>query len=933
MNPNKSLTETLQINSPTFYSISDSVLNITRFNKVELNWSDITDVVETQDYLRDYFFSHSFAEVDETTKLSDCKGTFWDFISARVIVKETVLGPTVNGEPQEIEQSAEVVTELFCITLDRPRRLYVVGGKGRYFAKSDVEPFLEKSVVELWNEFDEKDCDYFLTYYDSGSNSLSFDKNPRRDLVSRELLFYKEKFEHLSAKLGFIQQVNNKIDGDFTSSILSDTETLKKLFGDSDLLSFYLSNYSRIKLIEIELRKEIDVIQNKLFEKGYFLETQKCDTGCNRTKWGRTFTSNFGEIYSLVQVEVIKEVEDEVDKVVFDDSFHPRPSGRGKDGRPIKIANGEEAWEYTGTRKKIVKEKVKRLVPTKEEQIKPVQIVNDPIYERILKLKEDGYWVHVFENRDGGYWSYDGSSSLSEIVDECEDSEETRIRTVVVVKDYESVDQTNRAVIRASFYFHPMRGILPSRRPAIGIRETLDQRMSWAGLELGKLIDSICLAPGETKTVSISNKFSSVASTTTSSKTFNEISTVSTNEFGTEFEKLVTNELEKTSESSSSISAGASYGGLVSASGDMRQSNKETIKDFTKDLNRSTSKATNTLSKRASLEVSFSTSTSVEQTSTSTSNSTVSNINQGRTLNLYYYQLNNRFVSRLYLENLRLEISSSFELIEGSGIYENIVMKLGQIRRLLSLAQQFVPHLKNGDDNKSLRLIIESVVRTLNEYTNTPLLIENEDDKLVASLNSLDIIRIENHLVERFNCPLSYTQLLDAYGLLISSIQFDNLYFNEDTFIVDSGSFYLDSQVGILPATEEYSETMRNLEASRIAAEVHQQESRNEEIRAKNRLLSRGQAFITNITSFRKKVVIDGANPQTNSFSLLSLSEAITEENWEIYVNGSPFEDCTATRNEDGKSILVNWGVAEHNADSLKANLVLINRDKILTYI
>lgn len=943
MENDKKLAESLKINSPTFHSLSDSVLNISRFNAVDMKWSDVLEDISIQEYLRTYFLSHSFVEVNRQTLLGACEGEekFWNYFPGKVRVKELVLtGQMIEGEPEEVLVSKEVVKDLFCITLQHPRRLYVVGGKGKYLEKSDIEPFLEKSIGDLWEEFTEKDYDFFLTYFDSKANILDFDKNPRKDLVSRELLFYNEKFGHLSAKLKFIQQVNEKINTEFTSAILADQANLLKLFGDSELLSFYLSNYSRINLIEIELKKEIDIIQNKLFEKGYFLETEFSKDGIQRTKWDRTFQSKYGEIYSLVDVVVDREIEIEVDKEIDVPIYGGGVSGevhfsdgswRDRNGRR-RIANGEHEIRMIGTKKAVVKEKIKKLVPKADKDIVAVKINSEPVYEKLLSLKNEGYWVHVFDNYDGSYFSYN-DSPLSEVIESCENSEETRINTVIVIQDYDLIDSTNKAVVGATFYFHPMRSVIPSKLPTIGIRETLDYRMSWSGLEVGKLIDSICLAPGETKTVTISNKFSSVNSTTASTKTFNETSSVESREFSTEFEKLVTNELERVRESSSSLSAGASYGGMANASGEVRQSNKETLKDFTKNLNKSTNKATNTLSKKASVEVSFSSTSSVENASTSTRNSTISNINQGRTLNLYYYQLNNRFISRVYLENLRLEISSSLELIEGSGIYDKFVTKFSNIEKILSLTKQCIPHLKTGVANENLSKIVKSVIGTLNEYTDKPLFAGGEDEMAVAKLNSIGVINIPNQFAEKFNEILSYEQLIEAYKMLASSIQYEDLYFNEERYIVDSGSCYLDSQVGANPATEEYSETMRKLESFKIETEIEKQKSLNDEIRAKTRLLNSGHTFITEITNFSEYGNIADESSRDLHFSLLNLSAEITEDEWNVYVSNSRVVDCTVHRNEDGRSIVISWHTVPPAQMELKRSLILINDDKVLKYI
>ena len=794
------------------------------------------------------------------------------------------------------------------------------------------DDFLDKTLGEFWNKLVSDNNDFFITNYDVTSNQLTFEKNPTRTYISRELLFYKEKFDSLSPKLKFIQSLNSKISTVFTTDLLaSENENLNQLFSDNDLLALYMQNYSRLNSVEADLIKDIKIIQNKLFEKGYFLETNYNDGKENeRVKWGISFKSKFGEIYKLAKTVVNQEIEIEVNREkqvpiygggVSGEFHYGSGAWRDRSGR-TRIANGEHDIREVGTKTIIVKEKIKTYEKVEKENVIPVEINDEPIYEKILNLKEKGYWVHVFENSNSSSYS-DSGILLSEIMQDCENSDKVRVNTVIVIKDYSYVDNAKKSVIGATFYFHPVKAIIPSKLPTVGIRESLDYRMSWTGLEIGKLIDSICLAPGETKTISISNKFSTLNSSTTSNKTFNEISSVDTKENLTEFENLVTSELERSKESSSSISANASFGGYGGASGDSKQSSRETLKDFTKNLNKSSAKASNTLNKRASVEISSTSTTSVENSSSTTRNSTISNINQGKSLNLNYHQLNNRYTSRVYLDNLRLEVSSSLELIEGSGIYDKFLTKLSSIEQILALIKIFIPHFKAGDKNENLIVIIRAIIQNLNEYLDIPLSVEDGELKKLTTQNSLKIIKVQEEFVNKFSNDSNFSEILQDYKRLILSINFDELYFNEITTILDSGSYYLDSQVGVNPATESYSEKMRELESKKIAVEIENQRILNDSIKLKNSLLLSGMPYILNSKTYSKI-----ENDVLTTFTVLDVSKQI-DKNLElnVFIEESKIEGCSVEILDNQTTLLIKWNNYEY--DKIKS-ISIISIDSTL---
>lgn len=899
--------EAMNINPPSFYSISDSILNFKRTNKIIFDWNEILeDKPNRMGYLQNYFILNSYKDIDNNTILSSCKGHFWDFYSCT----------TKQGDKN-----------LFGIKLEPSGRIYALWDNSNFIDEMAVTPLLDGSIDNLFKSINE--INNLVIINPDNNGKYNFDFNPDSNYISRELLFYYEKFQNLSAKLEFITIVNNKISEDsanttdksFLRNLFESNEQLSKIFVDNDLLDFYISNLSRIRAIEIDLNAELNIVVRKLLERGYYLHIKRLEKTATIGK--ATSSVEYGKIYRVFEEskEVVTGTREEeywVTHIDYDYTMYDK--------------NGKAIGELNEPKIVKTKERQVRDIEVKEIQffstLKEVELNEDPIFNEVLRLKNEGKTVLFIENSSRGFVSNIGES-LDSVIEDCFINEKKRKKTVLVFQDYESLNESKKGLIGAKFYYFPLPAIFPTQMPSIAIRETLDYRMSWNGLELGKLLSSINLAPGETKSVSVISKYSSINNITNNSKSFNEISSLDSSEITNEFEKLATNELEKSTESKSSISAGVSYGGF-GASGDASQNSKETLKSFTKDLSKLTNKVTKTINKRATLEISSSSSQTTQNSTDTSRTSNISNINQGATLNLYYYQINNKFRSCLFIDDLKFIISSSTEKIQGSGIYDVTEIKIQSIEQLISIFENYLPKKYFDYKEKKIKIeIVKAVIRTLNEYTDKPLLTNENDEIEIFNNITTNSIKVLGKTVEKLNNAIDdYDKLLPLYKLFISSIAFDDLIVSEENIILDSGSYYIDSQVGVNPATEAYSERMRNLEALKVESQIENQVALTNEVKAKNQLLNSNSVYINDVS-----ILIN--QDKNENLIILSLSAKIVDNNWDIYVKNFKISPLSIDLVNDGYTILIKLSTLKSNEEELKQTLILINSvsKNIIRYI
>ena len=157
-------------------------------------------------------------------------------------------------------------------------------------------------------------------------------------------------------------------------------------------------------------------------------------------------------------------------------------------------------------------------------------------------------------------------------------------------------------------------------------------------------------------------------------------------------------------------------------------SRDKSVKNVGTDMAKSAQKAARSVNQSRKEEVSTSATSRTSISTSDTSVSVIENINQGRTLNLVFHRLYNRYVGRLFLTDLRLNVRSGTEVIAGSGILPERTYSIHELREVvMALEDTPLPIKSDERSGWELRLAI------LREIGN---LIEGEYAKLTAAENA-----------------------------------------------------------------------------------------------------------------------------------------------------------------------------------------------------
>ena len=184
-----------------------------------------------------------------------------------------------------------------------------------------------------------------------------------------------------------------------------------------------------------------------------------------------------------------------------------------------------------------------------------------------------------------------------------------------------------------------------------------------------------------------------------------------------------------------SVKASGEYCGFTaeaSASGGVNSS----LKDMNQSISKVAKKAAQSVSSHNKQEVSSSSTSRTRIANVDETTATIRNINQGRSLNLFFYRLYNKYNGGLYLENLRFDVIKSTEVIEGSGVFESVSYSLNQLPGMLEeLKSAQLPFAITDTDRYSSHLLdsIEELLR--NEYIG--LLSDDAGAKAIFSCDNL----------------------------------------------------------------------------------------------------------------------------------------------------------------------------------------------------
>ncbi|MEO5776686.1 MAG: hypothetical protein ABIQ27_07255 [Flavobacterium sp.] len=936
-NPNPYLSEFpefLSLQTPTSSKGSNSIFEFERFREVSIDWFKITSQDQNTasadpiDDIKSYFISSwksslPFAQhniFDDTQLFSGLNVP----ATNPPIVFWSIANIYLSGDSQ-------LYRDTICL-IHKP--------SGRYFVFLDRNQKPATQVALAWtpliNNRDAWESFYAHDFYSLAIAHTSTDNADKSafktSYVKREAIVFKEEFERLSSQLDFLQMFNTR-STDYVRGIINDNATFKMFWDDEEELEKTASTFSNLKTKSFSVLQKLRQLAAKVKEMGYYLALKDETIIVNPADPTTNIALKKGKIYQIRQ-----------------DTYQRKDVTRRQEWRKIK--DGKNSYW--------VREWVEEPIWTTVSFANYIEVDLDidPVQTAISALKN--YVVYIAEKKNGGYYTEDGLP-LKDILKRCENDESFRKRCCIVIPEYDYLLSNKTYYLGAFIFLHPIPGLYPTKHPSIGIREELSYRLSWNGTEIGQLISSINLAPGETRTINVSSKFKQTTSQTASFKSINDVNTSESFDLATEFQNEASQEFSKSDSFQASV--GGSYGvGPFSASASASGSRSSSLKTFSREMAKVAKKSAQSINRKFSQEVSSSNSISTEVTQDTSKTITISNINQGSTLNLFFYQVNNKYDSATYLTGLEILVSSTVELIAGSGIYETYSFRLNETDDMFAKLHPDLLPGKNPvpppvvvnppDPNHPWYLYWTAIMNSLkasisNEYdATTPAKPEsarviriNESSSLTTLAERL--LRRNNgtepkseknieEKIKRYKETNNLFELVDEFSSVCDQVKLlkiglENVEILENAvtrqnLIIASGGLYVDSLVGIMPATEDYAERMRRLETVRVESEIEKTNVANDETRARTKLIMQSQNnFISELFLYAN------TNPVDTYTIQLHLFNTTADSKWRLFMGTTEILNPSITLTPSKKVLLISLVGAAPEIEEIENKIMLIH--------
>ncbi len=275
------------------------------------------------------------------------------------------------------------------------------------------------------------------------------------------------------------------------------------------------------------------------------------------------------------------------------------------------------------------------------QQVKDYQKVDtsaDVVVKKEGELREEGFDVYIFQRTPKGFFTDEGIS-LSSIMDRCDYDEMFRRHCAVLLPVYEESLTGMRVLTKYTIFKRPLKAMNPTILPRLTVVESLSYRTTWEKALLGELVNTINLAPGEERTITLTKNFTQETTVSKSSTSIFDITQSDTSDLASEMEDTTRREQENSSKMEVSTSVSGGWG-PVSAQASASAGTSNSLKDFNQAINKTAKKAAQSLSKQNKQEVSTSSTAKTTVETTDKTEATVKNINEGRALNLMFYRIN-----------------------------------------------------------------------------------------------------------------------------------------------------------------------------------------------------------------------------------------------------------------------------------------------------
>lgn len=458
-----------------------------------------------------------------------------------------------------------------------------------------------------------------------------------------------------------------------------------------------------------------------------------------------------------------------------------------------------------------------------------VSVDLDPFSEEEEWLASRGFENFRFD-RVGGQYRTAGGIDLDEVMMRCEYDESFRRRCAVWLPVYEQKISKGLILTKYQIIKRPHMGIQPVRMPKVYFEETLAYRTAWAGAELGELVYTMNLAPGEDRTITVEQRTSRSVEDVRSTVSILDLTETESQELSTEIEKEARTTSEQSSSNSWSASASGSigiFGGSASAGGESKTSTSQ----FARSFERIAKKAASNITRNTRQEVRSSSTAKTEVSRTEATTIKIRNINEGRTLNLLFYRLYNILDTGLHAEDLGFVSESGIEVVAGSGITIPTVLPVEELPAAfvpfdihrLPFKMSAVPG--SAEYSATFLAYWHLVIRKFLDLLKDEYVPTTGDPGLLGKLDPVDQ-EIYNQLVNEIEPQLAVAMteaqldekiqaLLEKLDTLMTSLVTKARLpetpplTGKSKIRVASPGLYVDSLMGLRPATEPYSEEMR----------------------------------------------------------------------------------------------------------------------------
>lgn len=392
--------------------------------------------------------------------------------------------------------------------------------------------------------------------------------------------------------------------------------------------------------------------------------------------------------------------------------------------------------------------------------------------------------------------------------------------------------------------------------PKCFFREEYKMDLSWLGVAPGQYSHSINLLPGETRNIKVTTKRMRSSESSVSSlqkhqeksgrESDSQVKNIS------DFEGKLHNELENRKNNIDELSSyynsgsknktefnagfkipgfglgldiGASSETTSSRNGDsMHKKTLDTVKKNVKNLISKTSTEVSETNK-----VLFSEETQSETTQSRQDKETqsyeqvetirVHNPNMGRTINYHFFQLQNLYGTVIHAEGATLHFDTGVEIIAGTGITGRYSYTLPSFNRLFNNLDAF----KQSDRQKIMNLLSAFILRRYlrigeEELNGMPRIAKPLGGRAAMSNAQLKTLRTSLSYAPDLWRDIDLEKVEDIMNMPF--VQNPVKIAEQEVFSVNSGHFFVDSQVGAAEAVEDYLVERREIETETRRAQV-----------------------------------------------------------------------------------------------------------------